>query len=441
MNLTVISLAFLRRRRLSGLLSVCLLGFGLGTIDAVLLFSHQLRDGLERNIGGIDLVVGAKGSPLQLILSSIFHADTPTGNIPLDEARKIASRRGIHQAIPVALGDSYESHRIVGTQRSYAELYDASLSEGRWWSSPLEVVIGDEASRETGLSLGDTFASIHGYEPGGHHHEERMRVVGVMNRSGAVLDRLILTSVETVWQVHGIHAKGDEHDEERRGHEGHGHKEHGHEERRGHEGHGHEEHEGHRSEMDVLKPGPLSSTGLELTAMLIQYTSPVAAATFPMSINKNTVLQAASPAFETARLFSLIGVGVDTLRAFGMLLAFGALLGVFVLLHEQLSELLRDLGVLRLLGLPKEKLLGIVILQGVMLGSAGSICGLVLGHAGLAVLNVFLSESGLGSTGNVAWLPIEFGVLLAGPVLGATAAFAPAWGAYRTQISPIIAGD
>jgi putative ABC transport system permease protein len=116
MNLTVISLAFLRRRRLSGLLSVCLLGFGLGTIDAVLLFSHQLRDGLERNIGGIDLVVGAKGSPLQLILSSIFHADTPTGNIPLDEARKIASRRGIHQAIPVALGDSYESHRIVGTK-------------------------------------------------------------------------------------------------------------------------------------------------------------------------------------------------------------------------------------------------------------------------------------------------------------------------------------
>ena len=441
MNLTVISLAFLRRRRLSGLLSVCLLGFGLGTIDAVLLFSHQLRDGLERNIGGIDLVVGAKGSPLQLILSSIFHADTPTGNIPLDEARKIASRRGIHQAIPVALGDSYESHRIVGTQRSYADLYDASLSEGRWWSSPLEVVIGDEASRETGLSLGDTFASIHGYEPDGHHHEERMRVVGVMNRSGAVLDRLILTSVETVWQVHGIHAKGDEHDEERRGHEGHGHEEHGHEERRGHEGHGHEEHEGHRSEMDVLKPGPLSSTGLELTAMLIQYTSPVAAATFPMSINKNTVLQAASPAFETARLFSLIGVGVDTLRAFGMLLAFGALLGVFVLLHEQLSELLRDLGVLRLLGLPKEKLLGIVILQGVMLGSAGSICGLVLGHAGLAVLNVFLSESGLGSTGNVAWLPIEFGVLRAGPVLGATAAFAPAWGAYRTQISPIIAGD
>ena len=477
MNLPVLCLAFLRRRRLSGLLSVCLLGFGLGTIDAVLLFSHQLREGLEHNIGGIDLVVGSKGSPLQLILSSVFQADAPTGNIPLEEAREIAARRGVRQAIPMALGDSYRSRRIVGTRPSYADLYEAELEEGRWWTAPLEVVVGHDVAAEIGLSVGDTFASVHGFESEGHSHEEPLLVVGVLGGTGAVVDRLILTSVETVWHVHGIHEEhedeahdhpehdGDAHDHH--DHEGHAH---GHDEHEGeahdhdeHEGeaHDHHEHEGeahdhheHEGEahdhhehtdkalvVDVLDPNVFPADELELTALLIQYRSPVAAATFPTRVNRTTNLQAASPAFETARLFSLIGVGVDTLRAFGILLACGALLGVFVLLHEQLSDLRQELGVLRLLGVSKGKLLGIVILQGIMLGAAGSVCGLVLGHLGLAGLNTVLSTSGLGLSGALVWLPSELGVLVAGPILGAGAAFIPAWRAYRTQISPVLAGD
>ncbi len=454
MNLPVLSLAFLRRRRLSGLLSIGLLGFGLGMVDAVLLFSQQLRDGLERNIGGIDLVVGAKGSPLQLILSSVFQADAPTGNIPLAEAQDVASQRGVKRAIPMALGDSYKSHRIVGTERSYADLYGGQLSEGRWWSSELEVVIGPEAATKTGLSLGDTFSSIHGFESDGHSHAEKMRVVGVLNPTAAVLDRLILTSVQTVWHVHGVHddKHGEEdhdhadHDQEGHDHAEHADKDHDHGEqaaedhdRAGHDEEGHDHGEQEESVADVLDPGSHSSDELELTALLIQYSSPIAAARFPTHVNKTTTLQAASPAFETARLFALIGVGMDALRAFGVLLACGALIGVFVLLHEQLSDLSHELGVLRLLGVSRGKILGIVILQGVMLGSAGSVFGIALGHTGLAGLNAIMSTSGLGATGSLTWLPAELGVLLAGPILGAAAAFAPAWRAYRTQISLVLA--
>src|ERR1700693_5461742 len=108
MNLFGLSLAYLRARALNAALNVLLLGLGVGTIVVLLLFSHQLEQRLERDARGIDLVVGAKGSPLQLILSSVYHVDIPTGNIRLEDAEKLKTNPLIKSTVPLALGDSYE---------------------------------------------------------------------------------------------------------------------------------------------------------------------------------------------------------------------------------------------------------------------------------------------------------------------------------------------
>ena len=146
MNLATVSLAYLRARPLSTGLNILLLALGVATIALLLLATQQIEDRLQRDARGIDLVIGAKGSPMQIILSSIYHLDVPTGNISYKQAREIAQHRAVKSVIPLALGDSYRGLRIVGTNHDYLAHYGARLAAGRLWEKPLEVVLGAEAA-------------------------------------------------------------------------------------------------------------------------------------------------------------------------------------------------------------------------------------------------------------------------------------------------------
>ena len=197
--------SYLRARPLSTALNIILLSLGTAIITVLLLFTRQMNDKMEQQARGIDLVVGAKGSPLQLILCNIFHIDFPTGNISLREADRLARSRLVKQAIPMALGDSYSGFRIVGTTRAYPELYNSQLASGEWWNKPMEVTLGSRVASLLNLKEGDTFLSAHGLVEGGHQHEEKFfRVAGVMQLSNTPLDNLILTGVETIWEVHDV---------------------------------------------------------------------------------------------------------------------------------------------------------------------------------------------------------------------------------------------
>ena len=115
MNLLKLSGSYIKTKPLNTLLNIVLLALGIAIITVLLLASKQVEKSLTQNSRGIDLVVGAKGSPLQIILSSIFHIDYPTGNIPLSEAKQLSRNRLIKNTIPLSLGDSYQGYRIVGT--------------------------------------------------------------------------------------------------------------------------------------------------------------------------------------------------------------------------------------------------------------------------------------------------------------------------------------
>ena len=403
MNLATVSLSYLRARGLSTALNVLLLALGIATITLLLLVTAQLEERMQRDARGIDLVVGAKGSPMQVILSSIYHLDVPNGNISWKQAQELARHRFVKKAIPLALGDNYKGFRIVGTTPAYVEHYEARLAHGRLWQAPLEVVLGAEVAATTGLSVGAHFSGAHGM--GGSeretvHEQHHYLVVGVLAQSGSVVDRAVLTGIESVWAVHA-----EQYDIK-----------------------------------DIARIAELMpDEEKEYTALLIQYASPLAAASLPRYINQNSEMQAASPAYETARLFSIIGVGVDVLRGFALVLVFAAGLSVFIALFNALAERRYDLAVMRTLGATPAKLMSLMLFEGVLLSLIGAALGIAAGHALTELLGRALTQARQVSVTGLTWVPAELWLIALALGVGVIAALLPAWRAYRTDVAATLA--
>ena len=151
MNVLTLSWRYLWSRPLSTALNLLLLTLGLASMAFVLIAQHQVDHAFERDLQGIDAVVGAKGSPMQLILAGVFHIDVPPGNIPLDEVKKLQTHPQVAQLIPLSLGDNLQGFRIVGTTPDYATHYGATLAQGAFWTAPMQAVLGAQVARSTGL--------------------------------------------------------------------------------------------------------------------------------------------------------------------------------------------------------------------------------------------------------------------------------------------------
>lgn len=388
---------------LNAALNILLIAFGTAILTVLLLASTQIEDKLDKNSKDIDLVVGAKGSPLQLILSSIYYIDFPTGNIPMNEAKKLMKSPFVKRAVPLALGDNYNGIRIVGTDSNYISLYGLKLQSGKFWKADLEATIGANVAKEQNLKVGDTFFGGHGLtEMKDEHKDHAYKVVGILAPQQNVTDNLILTGIGSVWKMHGDEGEDHEH-------------------------HDHEGEADHTHDEDR-----------EFTSLLIQYRSPMAVAMFPMMVNQTTNMQAASPAQESTRLFSLIGVGVDTLQWFALLIMFIAAISVFINLYNSLKERSYDLAIMRTLGASKGKLFSLIILEGLILTLIGTIIGVALGHGILHLIGNY-QESSQAKMNGLLFIKEEFYLLAAGLLIGIVAAIIPAIQAYRSNISKILA--
>ena len=131
MKTIALAFRYLWSRPLQALLNLLLLTLGLASITFVLLASEQIDRAFQRDLAGIDLVVGAKGSPMQLILAGVFHIDVPPGNIPLAEVQELARQPQVAKLIPLSLGDSFRGFRIVGTTTDYLSHYRMSYAQGQ----------------------------------------------------------------------------------------------------------------------------------------------------------------------------------------------------------------------------------------------------------------------------------------------------------------------
>jgi len=349
-NTAELAWSYVRARPLAALLSVLLLALGVATIGFVVIVDAQVADSLNRDARGIDLVVGAKGSPLQLILAGVYQLDAPTGNISLHDAEALSRDPLVRRAIPVSLGDSFRGFRIVGTNHDYADLYGGKLASGRMWSDKMQAVLGARVAASTGLRVGDRFVGSHGLVEGGPVHGDSVyTVVGVLEPTGTVLDRLVLVNTESVWFVH----------------------------------------EGPLEDPEEQK---VVAAERQVTMLLVQYATPLAAVSLPRRINSETNMQAASPASESARLFHIIGVGADVIRAFGGVVLVTAALSLFIALYHALNERAYDIAVLRTLGARPATVASMLLIEALMLAAIGCLAGLLLAHALAAILAWTMTE-------------------------------------------------
>jgi putative ABC transport system permease protein len=462
-----LSFAYLRDRGLNTVLNIVLLALAVATLVILLLFARQLEDRFSRDAAGIDLVVGAKGSPLQLILSSIYHADVPTGNIPLASVETLRRERTVAKVIPLALGDNFRGYRIVGTEAAYPEHYGVELADGRLWEKSSEVVIGSEVVRSLGMALGQRFVGSHGLSDderaSGHDHAPFI-VVGRMRPSGTVLDRLILTSVESVWDVHGIghddddpeHEHEHEHEGKKAGHHDddetcdtgvphdhdcdgvpdHGPGSPGYVEKAG-DAEADPAHE-HEGEGAGARGGEMAP---EVTALLVTYASPLAAVQLPSFINRQTNLQAAVPAVEISRLLALVGLGLDAVRALALLLMLTAGLSIFVALYTALRQREADMAMLRVIGASRSSIFGQMLFEGVALAAAGAMLGVALGHGVIALAARSIRQLGELGLDASRFEVAEVWIVLGALAIGAGAALLPAWRVFRADIADTLASS
>ncbi|MEP7182931.1 MAG: FtsX-like permease family protein [Betaproteobacteria bacterium] len=459
MNLARLAFAYARRRPLATLLNVLLLAVGVATIALVILLARELETRLAREAAGIDLVVGAKGSPLQLILAGIYHADVPPGNVPLAAIEDLRRNPLVREVIPLALGDSFRGWRIVGTEPAFVAHYGAVPIAGALWAAPMEAVLGSEVARASGLAVGSTFTGSHGLaEGGGEHGQTPYRVVGVLAPTGFVVDRLVLTGIESVWEVHEAHHgdAADVHAEEARA-------------RRGPETAVPATAAAPTKAASPSKPPPHNGSreqaprepaargrvapdaaghdddrdhdrnGREVTLALVGYATPLAAVALPRAINAQTALQAASPAYETARLLTVFGVGADVIRGFALLLIGASALGLFVALTQALDERRYDLAIMRALGATRSKVVGVLLLESVFLAAFGLAGGLVAAHLLAASIGSWLPAAAPLATGARVWRAEEWGVVALALAAGILATLVPAWRAYRLDVAATLA--
>lgn len=373
-------------------LNLLLLTLGLAAVTFVLRASAQVEAGLKRDLASIDLVVGAKGSPMQIMLAGVFHLDAPTGNIPLATLELLKQQPLVAQAVPLSLGDSFRGYRIAGTTPDYIDLYGARLGQGALWTQPMQAVLGAEVARTSGLKPGDRFAGSHGLaEGGGAHGEHQFQVVGVLAESGSVLDRLVLTDLASVWEVHEDHHAA--HDE------------------------------------DVPR---------EITLALVRYRSPLAAVMLPRWVNAQDGLQSAAPALETARLMRLVGAGTEVLRGFGIVLLAAAGLSVWVALLHAVRARQGDLAMLRMLGAPARRVAALIALEALLLAGLAAVLGLAAGHGLVAVLERLLAERQSLRLGALGLSDAEWLVPLLAGALALLAAAWPAWRAYRLDVTTLL---
>ena len=315
------------------MMSILLMILGVTIITLSVLVNQITKNTFTKNNPNLDVVVGAKGSPLQLVLSSIHHIDIPTGNISYKNAKKIMKHPAIKFGVPISLGDNFQNYRIVGTDKKFLKLYDAELEIGSMWEKPMQSVIGSNVANFTKLKIDKFFVGSHGLiDTGDIHSEQPYKVVGILKKTGTILDNLIITSLDSVWNLHS-------------------------------------------NQNDILK----NSDSLEVTALLLKYKNKTSVFSFPRLINKNTSMQAASPNLEISKLFKLTGGAHKIINYLSIIIVSLSFAGILFTLLNNINERKYDLAILRTLGFTRERIFSIILIEGMTISILGSFIGLILG--------------------------------------------------------------
>jgi putative ABC transport system permease protein len=393
MTMVAVVLKYLRGRLVTSVLTACSVALGVALVLSTFLLTRGIKDGFVQGTTDFNLIVGAKGSPTQLVLSVIFRIDVPTPNIPYTVFEQLHDDARVEVAVPVMVGDAYEGFRYVATTAAYFQPFPwrrktFALAAGTYpHEDPpdrpsYEALLGAEAARRTGLKLGDRFYS------GEEMAEYPLSVVGILRPMHGADDRAIFISLASFWQMNEV------------------------------------------SREMTVKP---------LTAILVR---PKRLSDIPsLHRERNVALesQAVIPSSVLLTIFNLLGLAEEVLKMILVIVAVVVLLYLFVSMYGATLQRTREIATMRALGARRVTILIIVLLESCTITLIGGVLGLGSGY-GIALLGAqVIAERGGLALNLPMFTPLQ-PVMLAGVVgLGTLAGLIPAIMAYRTEVADNLA--
>ena len=441
MNISRLAFTNILSKPSTTLLSLLLMSLGVGIISILLILNNHIEKQLDNNLRSIDMVVGAKGSPLQLILSSVYHLDKPTGNISYKEAKSLNKNVLVDFTIPLSYGDTYKGYRIVGTNEKYFDLYNLELSQGKKWSSSMQAVLGSSVASNKNLKVGDKFFGTHGFDDHGHIHDNHAYVVvGILKQSHSVADNLILTNLKSVWQVHEEHDDCEDdhshdHSNHNHSHDHHSHDHSDHDHSHDHHSHDHSDHDHNHDNYSY------DDSNKMITAMLVKFKSPVGLVQIPRKINEETNMQAAIPLFEINRLTSLIGFGINTINIIALIIMLVSGISIFITLFNSLKKRRYELALMRVHGATRMQLIKLIFLEGLSLSVLGTFFGLLISRFSLVIISSFTNQNQSFTNIDLSMINSELLLLIAALIIGFIASLIPALSVYKINIPKILSNE
>lgn len=423
MSLWKIAWRSIQQRGLASGLTALSIALGVSLVVTVLVVHQVVDRSFRRGAQGYNLIVGAnKRSGLELVLSTVYHLGGPVENLPYTYLRKFTDgefAEDVEAVIPVCLGDNYQGFRVIGTvpemftKLQYLEGQPYRFAAGKNLGAGTidEVVVGWEASRRTGLAVGNRFRPAHGLDAqsGTGSEHQPLRVVGVLERTDTPVDRGIYMSIDGFYRLEGhSHMPAGAAETDRAGHD-----------------HGHE---------------PIADEAKQVSAILVS-AKDTKVLNLARRINQEPGAQAAIPAREIADLFDRV---VGNLQLLLLLMAVMVIIvagiGMLVSIYNSMSDRRREIAVMRALGARRRTVMVIVLLESVLLALGGGALGVLLGHGLVCLLGPAIQEQ-VGVT--IDALHAQWNELLLVPgliLLAVGIGYLPAVIAYRTDVAKSLAG-
>jgi putative ABC transport system permease protein len=409
----------LRNRKFTAALTVLSIALAVMLLLGVERIRGESRASFASTVSGTDLIVGARSSPVHLLLYSVFHIGNATNNIGWDHYQAIAGRREVAWTIPISLGDSHRGYRVLGTNRDFFERFryarDRRLefAQGKPFEAVHDAVVGGEVAAALGYDPGKPLVVAHGAGDVSffEHADQPFTVVGVLERTGTPVDRTVLVSLEGLDAVHAdVNAE---------------------------------------AQLDPLAaalrrdadgPGHESATALSnrtITAFLVGLKSRAAALTMQRAVNEypGEPLTAILPGATLQEVWEIVGAAERTLFAVSALVVVVGLAGMLVALLTSLNERRREMAVLRSVGARPVHVFGLILGEAGFLTLVGIALGVAALYAALIAGQPWM-EARLGLFIAVGW-PSRHELFLTALVAGAgiLIGLIPAYRIYRYSLA------
>ena len=384
---------------------------------------HDIRHSFSQSVSGVDLIVGARSSPVQLMLFSVFHIGSVPQSMSMDSVQQLSQHRSVSWVVPLSLGDSHRGFPVLGTTPAYFQHFaygdkqPLALQQGAVFAGNLdglyEAVIGAEVAHKMGYGLGQRITLGHGMHDHDHDHEveeadehadKPFKVVGILAPTGTPVDRTVHVSLQALQALHLDWVAGTPMP-------------------------------GGQIPADQARKFKLEPE--EVTAALVGLKSRAAVFNVQRFVNQYEAeaLMGVMPGVALGELWSVLGVGENALLAVSALVALVSVVSLMAVVLAGLNERRRELAVLRAVGAGPRHVLGLLTLEGVWVTCAGVVLGVLLAQAGMALATPWLQQS-LGIRLQMA-MPLPTQLAWAGAVFlaGLLASLGPAWRAYRLSLA------